>query len=497
MKQNILYCIVITCLLVWGHDVSFAQCNARITHMRGDSLVECINVNVSAKGVVDTNSAGCLSTGPYHVGYNFITPESGDGSYTFTFTPAIHSLTLNFSGVSFISYIGKELVRLYVNGQHYKLSGTSQPSTCNPLAVLTEDGDLTGCDDCGAADWRGVVITGIISTLTIQDSSVWGYGNGTLFSLDICGNPLQSAHLGNDTSLCEGQTLLLDATTANATYLWQDGSSAPTFTVKDSGTYRVAISSSCGIKEDSIHVQYLSPPHPFLGNDTLFCPIDKGALLLNAYQLGSSYVWQDGSANPTLVVGTSEANVVNKYWVTVSNQCGRGSDTITVSSSGSKHISLGADTTLCTGSVLYLNAGSGNWTHYLWQDGSTQPAYTVTRPGTYQVTATDTCPTVSNTVTVHYTRCHCDVFLPTAFTPNSDGKNDRFLPLFDCDFTHYSLTIYNRWGQPVFRSGSNANAWDGMYKGQRQPAGTYTYVFSYQTGDGKRAEKHGLITLLR
>ncbi len=53
--------------------------------------------------------------------------------------------------------------------------------------------------------------------------------------------PLPTVNLGNDTTLCQGETMLLDATTLNATYLWQNNSTTPTFSVTQQGTYWVDV----------------------------------------------------------------------------------------------------------------------------------------------------------------------------------------------------------------------------------------------------------------
>jgi gliding motility-associated-like protein len=68
--------------------------------------------------------------------------------------------------------------------------------------------------------------------------------------------PLTDIFSARDTALCTGQTLLLDATSSNATYRWQDGSSQPQFNVTQSGTYSVEVISPCGDTKDSIVVSY-------------------------------------------------------------------------------------------------------------------------------------------------------------------------------------------------------------------------------------------------
>src|SRR5690606_15424578 len=80
--------------------------------------------------------------------------------------------------------------------------------------------------------------------------------------------PQITLNLGNDTALCQGETLTLYATTANATYLWQDNSTNPTFNVTQQGTYWVQVTNNCGTTTDTINVSYNPIPTVNLGNDT-------------------------------------------------------------------------------------------------------------------------------------------------------------------------------------------------------------------------------------
>jgi gliding motility-associated-like protein len=92
-------------------------------------------------------------------------------------------------------------------------------------------------------------------------------------------------------------------------------------------------------------------------------------------------------------------------------------------------------------------------------------------------------------------------YVPTAFTPNGDGLNDRFLPLGAFhDLKSYHLEIFNRWGEMIFVSdkytGPDAG-WDGTYKGGEVPAGAYVYNVRYKAADGKEFEQQGTVTLTR
>ncbi len=90
----------------------------------------------------------------------------------------------------------------------------------------------------------------------------------------------------------------------------------------------------------------------------------------------------------------------------------------------------------------------------------------------------------------------CKVTMPNAFTPNGDGKNDFFRPMFDGFRRFHIFRISNRWGQTVFESTNNNPAWDGVYNGVPQDMGTYFYYIKYDCG-GKTVEEKGDITLVR
>ena len=92
------------------------------------------------------------------------------------------------------------------------------------------------------------------------------------------------------------------------------------------------------------------------------------------------------------------------------------------------------------------------------------------------------------------------LYVPEAFTPNNDGVNDD-LAVFLRKADTFSLTIYNRWGSPVFTTDALSRRWDGTYGGTSCPADSYTWVITYQLADATRVTreyvKTGHILLLR
>lgn len=92
----------------------------------------------------------------------------------------------------------------------------------------------------------------------------------------------------------------------------------------------------------------------------------------------------------------------------------------------------------------------------------------------------------------------CDtVYFPSAFTPNNDGRNDLFRGSGNRSVKDYHLTIYNRWGQVVFKTNSILEGWDGKVKEVQQDTGIYVWVASYITKSGILKNRKGTFVLLR
>lgn len=88
------------------------------------------------------------------------------------------------------------------------------------------------------------------------------------------------------------------------------------------------------------------------------------------------------------------------------------------------------------------------------------------------------------------------IYIPNAFTPNSDGVNDCYSIKSAIGAETFELAIFNRWGERVFHSTNPAVCWDGHYKGKLQPNGNYAYYLKVKSDCGNISEK-GLITLIK
>lgn len=142
---------------------------------------------------------------------------------------------------------------------------------------------------------------------------------------------------------------------------------------------------------------------------------------------------------------------------------------------------LGNDTILQIGSELWLYAFYPG-ASYLWQDGSYDSILSVTETGNYHVVVTTQCGFDTDSIHVLFGNYYCDPFVPNAFTPNGDGQNDIFLPVFSCEILEYQLLIYDRWGTLLFKTNEQGQGWDGRINGELAPGEVYVWLIVFRSG---------------
>jgi gliding motility-associated-like protein len=158
---------------------------------------------------------------------------------------------------------------------------------------------------------------------------------------------------------------------------------------------------------------------------------------------------------------------------------------------------LSNDTALCSYGSILLNA-SHTYTNYLWSTGATAASIQISAPGTYWLQATDDLNCAGrDTILVSAKECLKGVYIPTAFTPNSDGRNDDFKPFIGGIVKQYRFTIYNRWGQVLFTTNNVHKGWDGNFGSTTQDANVFAWTCTYQLeGEALKVEK-GTVVLIR
>ena len=301
--------------------------------------------------------------------------------------------------------------------------------------------------------------------------------------------------LGNDTSICSGDSLLMDAGPLFNSYQWSTGATGESIYISQAGVYSVSAlySNGCTSKNSFQLVSLYTVTRPSLDQDSVLClGSDR---VLNAGAGYASYLWSNGSTGASIDI--SQPGV---YWVTVTDEHGcQAADSAHVTTTAAPPAGfLPQDTTVCQyGNVVITTLQP--YVNYSWSDLSTGPSLTVNQPGIYWVTVTDIngC-TGKDSIVVTGKECLVGLFVPNAFTPNGDGHNDRFKPLYYGNASQFEFMVFNRWGQRVFVTQSpGTDGWDGTINGTPSPAGTYVWYCHYQSDGQPPAEQKGTVILIR
>lgn len=192
-------------------------------------------------------------------------------------------------------------------------------------------------------------------------------------TVNVYYNTYPNPQLGNDTILCQGDSLILNATCDSiSTYLWNTGSTDSIITAYTTGTYSVTVSNGVCFKKDSLHLDVYPYPNINLGNDTAIC--GSQTLTLNSGATQGLISWSHPGGGVTLTVADS-----GLYWVSVNDHGCISTDSIHVGLNQGNSANLDSTYKFCQGDTLILDPGSG--ASYLWTNGSQDSALVITNPG--------------------------------------------------------------------------------------------------------------------
>jgi gliding motility-associated-like protein len=324
--------------------------------------------------------------------------------------------------------------------------------------------------------------------------------------------------LGNDTTICGGDSVLINTSTNALYFTWQPATRLnspsvmqPYASPQSTTTYSVvaSISKKC-TATSSIILKVVPYPYANAGPDTSVC-FGK-AVQLHAISNGSSFTWspvntlyQSNTYTPT-AGPQSTTTYIFKVYDTLG--CPKpGIDSVKVRVVPPVKAFAGNDTNVVVYQPLQLTATGG--TFYTWV-----PTTALNNPGIYNpvalftgsendsITYTVKVATAEgclgyDSITVHIFKTMPEIFIPTAFTPNADGKNDVLRPKVAGIKQFNYFEIFNRWGNLLFKSTDPAAGWDGTINGIPQPAGTYVAIAQAIDYTGRMINKKGTVVLVR
>ena len=315
-----------------------------------------------------------------------------------------------------------------------------------------------------------------------------------------------------DQTICEGRNAQLGATTNATQFAWSPAASVNNASVKDplagpSTTTQYILTATlglCSIK-DTVTVNVLPAPVADAGVDGDICYGQSFQLQGNG---GITYEWSPSTSLSSVSAGSPsvQPDKTTQYSLSVTDANGCRSlqaDLVTVHVTPPIVIKVNNDTAVANGDVIQLIASSVA-TDYVWSpafglDNPTKsnPLATVTGDVTYTVVGTTSAGCKGEASVTLKVYEGPEIYVPTAFTPNGDGRNDQFraFPVGIKTYTYFR--VYNRWGEMIFSTLDFGRGWDGTVNGKQQPTGTYVWMVEGITKDNKKISKRGTVTLIR
>jgi gliding motility-associated-like protein len=268
---------------------------------------------------------------------------------------------------------------------------------------------------------------------------------------------------------------------------------SPTHIYSLGGSYDVSLTifkNDCGSPSETIthSIPVAFRLGAFLPGDTSFCKIVPFAL--GASVNANQYLWNTGQTSPAILVSQP-----GLYWLEIVNNGCSYRDSFQLDVKPSVSIDLGPDVLVCINKPVRISAGSAP-NSYLWNTGSTSSNINISLPGLYWATATNASGCMaSDTLKANWG--DCAVYIPTAFSPNGDGQNETFGLINGMSSAIFSMYIYNRFGQVVFKSADSFARWDGKFKGKPVPQGNYPWMITYKNKEGFIQTDKGMVMLIR
>jgi len=347
-------------------------------------------------------------------------------------------------------------------------------------------------------------------------------------TVHIAWYPLPQATAGPDTLLCHNQSYTMRGAGGTvydwipATYLSSATDPHAKAILPNKQQYILVVSNTQGCRDTSQVLLNVRPPLQIKAHaDNATVCFGKAVLLSAAAHGGDSLQWAYNWVNDAAKTDTLTIRPTQSGWhkIALSDNCTplNATDSVyitVVPRPQAAFQSIPGNPVKSHEPISFLNQ-SLNASSYLWTFGDTgksseaSPKYIYTDTGRYKVALVaygqNNCPNDTAYGYIQVIDGTVAIYIPNAFTPNRDGKNETFA-ISGTGIQSYSYQIYNRWGEllystpwaPSTGSGTQgSNGWDGTFKGQTVPEGVYIYQFTITDIDGYFHYLSGNVTVLK
>jgi gliding motility-associated-like protein len=526
--------------LTGNHTIEIDVQNYNVTNAVNPQMLNIHgNINSLSNSIVSYASpANCICNASSSVTANFITSvPNGCDSSIIQFTDL--STATNSTIVSWNWYFGDGNSSSSQNPLHnYTGSGTFQAylvvtnstnqtdtfyqtvisiensiniqGIANPTSVCPGSYTVFTGSGANTYSWSGGVTNGVpfipstTATYTVTGTDINGCTNTATVLVTV--NPLPNVGaVANPANICPGNTTMLTGSGAS-TYTWTSGvTNGVAFAPAATATYTVTGVDANGCSNTSSVTVYvnLNLPINVTPPTSILCLGDSVQLTASG---ATNYNWSilPGLSSYTGTSVFAYPTSTTTYTVTGADAAGcSGTTVVTIDVINEIDISISknsdAECNINTVQLLVIGAQNYTWipANFLSNPTGSSTNATVAQTTTFYVTGTTgSCTDMDSIVVYHYNNDEASIFIPSAFSPNSDGLNDCFRIRHQANFKEYYFTIYNRWGEKVFETNSADDCWDGMFKNEFVEIGTYFYFLKAETNCGKIFLK-GDITLIK
>ncbi|MDB5201145.1 MAG: hypothetical protein JWQ27_554 [Ferruginibacter sp.] len=319
-----------------------------------------------------------------------------------------------------------------------------------------------------------------------------------------------------DTTICKADPITLRIVSDGFIYQWTPAASlsdpsakTPIATATDTTIYKVrAVIGGC-FADAQIKVNPVPYPKANAGKDTIIC--FNSAAQLNGSGDGNRYQWRPAGflSNPNILNPVAKPPFTSNYVLFSFDNKGcpkPGLDTVLVAVLPKIIPYAGNDTAVVVGQPLQLNATGG--IRYEWSPAGGLSDPEIANP---TITFYESTDMIRYMVKV-YNEAGCvdsaffkvkifstgpTIFVPSGFTPNTDGLNDVLRPIAVGMKQLNYFSVYNRNGQLMFNTTEFGKGWNGKYGGQPQDAGTFVWMVKAIDYLGKPYIQKGSVILIR
>ncbi|MEO8415591.1 MAG: gliding motility-associated C-terminal domain-containing protein [Ginsengibacter sp.] len=256
------------------------------------------------------------------------------------------------------------------------------------------------------------------------------------------------------------------------------------------GSYYVKVTSAKGCTStDTTIVRLTIKPVVNAGADVEVCEGTPVRLLATGTNI-TSYEWKPatGLSDPNVSNPVALPNETTLYIVTVGNQECKAYDSLEITIDKKPTADAGPDKVIVSGQSVTLDGSAGGTNvSYMWSPYTNVTGATVLNPlvnppssqvYTLHVTSNKDCGIATDSV---FVKVYHQLYIPNAFTPNGDGKNDTWFIETLQAYPGAEVKVFNRYGQVVFDNHGKNISWDGKYKGVQLTSGAYAYMIDLKT----------------